>query len=107
MKIKTLKVKNFRGYKDEVQIDFDNLTAFVGRNDIGKSTLMEALDIFFHDGKGLIKLEKEDINKAEKENGNTDVVISVSFEELPDKVIIDESNRSEERRVGKECDGVC
>lgn len=94
MKIKTLKVKNFRGYKGEVQIDFDNLTAFVGRNDIGKSTLMEALDIFFHDGKGLIKLEKEDINKAEKENGNTDVVISVSFEELPDKVIIDESNET-------------
>ena len=26
--------------------DFEDLTAFVGKNDIGKSTILEALDIF-------------------------------------------------------------
>lgn len=52
MKIHSLKLKNFRGYKDELSISFGDLTAFVGRNDVGKSTILEALDIFFNDGKG-------------------------------------------------------
>lgn len=51
MKIKTLKIQNFRGYKNQVNIDFSDFTAIVGRNDIGKSTIMEALDIFFMMGK--------------------------------------------------------
>ncbi len=46
MKIHSLKLKNFRGYKDELSISFGDLTAFVGRNDVGKSTILEALDIF-------------------------------------------------------------
>lgn len=52
MKIHSLKLKNFRGYKDELFISFGDLTAFLGRNDVGKSTILEALDIFFNDGKG-------------------------------------------------------
>ena len=50
MKIKTVKLHNFRSYKD-VTINFDDLTAFVGKNDIGKSTILEALDIFFNESK--------------------------------------------------------
>ena len=38
MKIKNFKIRNFRGYKGEVTIDFDNFTAFVGKNDIGKAS---------------------------------------------------------------------
>lgn len=51
MKIKNVAIKNFRGYSDEINSDFEDLTAFVGKNDIGKSTILEALDIFFNDGK--------------------------------------------------------
>ncbi|WP_079523836.1 ATP-binding protein [Solibacillus isronensis] len=48
MKLKTLKLKNFRGYKD-IDIDFTNeLNLIIGRNDVGKSTLMDALEIFFN-----------------------------------------------------------
>lgn len=90
MKIKTLKIQNFRGYKNQVSIDFSDFTAIVGKNDIGKSTIMEALDVFFHDGKGLIKLDKGDINTVEKANGNADVRISVSFVDLPENVVIDD-----------------
>ena len=46
MKIKGLKIKNFRGYKGEVMIDFNNSTTFVGENSIGKSSVLEVLDIF-------------------------------------------------------------
>ena len=65
MIIKSMTIKNFRRYSSEVKIDFDNLTAFVGKNDAGKSTILEALDIFFNDGAGCVKIDKDDINKNE------------------------------------------
>jgi len=94
MKIQALTIKNFRSYKDETTVSFNDLTAFVGRNDVGKSSVLEALDIFFHDGKGTVKLDKEDINKECKQIGDNDVVITVSFADLPANVILDETNET-------------
>ncbi|HOM05985.1 MAG TPA: AAA family ATPase, partial [Candidatus Kapabacteria bacterium] len=48
MRIKKLKLANFRAYKKETLFEFGNLTTFVGKNDIGKSSILEALDIFFN-----------------------------------------------------------
>lgn len=89
MKLHSLKIKNFRGYKDEINVVFDDLTAFVGKNDVGKSTILEALDIFFNDGKGVVKIDKNDINILEAHAGNQDTIISVCFAELPEKIVID------------------
>ena len=94
MKIKNIKIKNFRSYKNEVIIEFGDLTAFVGKNDIGKSTVLEALDIFFNGGKGVIKLDKEDVNKQSLSEGDTETVISVCFEELPTSIVIDSTNQT-------------
>ncbi len=94
MKIKTVKIKNFRSYKDKVEIEFGDLTAFVGKNDIGKSTVLEALDIFFNDGKGVVKLDTEDVNKQAFAEGNTETIISVCFEELPTSIVIDSTNQT-------------
>lgn len=94
MKIKTVKIKNFRGYKDEVVIDFGNLTAFVGKNDIGKSTVLEALEIFFNDSKGIIKIDKDDVNKQALALNDTETIFSVCFEELPANIIIDATNQT-------------
>ena len=82
MKISQVKIKNFRGYKDETEIDINNLTVFIGKNDVGKSTILEALDIFLNEGKP----DQEDINKFTEDQ---DVVISVVFDDLPDKIDID------------------
>ena len=49
MKLVKVYLKNFRGYVNYTEIDFDNITTLVGENDIGKSTILEALDIFFND----------------------------------------------------------
>ncbi|WP_407989477.1 AAA family ATPase [Porphyromonas pogonae] len=38
-------LKKIRCYKDEVSIEFDDLTTFVDKNDIGKSTVLEGLEI--------------------------------------------------------------
>jgi predicted ATP-dependent endonuclease of OLD family len=94
MKLKKLKIKNFRSYKEEVEIEFGNLTAFVGKNDIGKSTILEALDIFFNEGRGIVKLDKDDINKQAIVEGDNEIVISVCFEELPTNIVIDSTNET-------------
>jgi len=89
MRLTAVRIKNFRGYRDEVTVTFDDITAFVGKNDIGKSSVLEALDIFFNDGKGAIKLDKDDINKYAAAAGNTTIEISACFAELPESVVID------------------
>lgn len=94
MKIVQMKLYNFRSYKNEVIIDFNDLTAFVGKNDIGKSSVLEALDIFFNEGKGTIKLDKDDINKENLLNGINEIIFSVSFSDLPNKIIIDSTNET-------------
>lgn len=95
MKLKRMTLENFRGYKNPVSVTFDNMTAFIGKNDAGKSTILEALDIFFNDGKGLIKLDKKDINIDNQGSDHNEIRISLSFSDLPEKIIIDETNETE------------
>lgn len=92
MKIAKIKIENFRGYKNEIVIDFSDLTVFVGKNDVGKSTVLEALDIFFNENKGVIKIEKDDINKFNRDAGNNEVKISVLFNDLPSSLTLDATN---------------
>jgi len=92
MKIEKLVLENFRSYKEEITINFNDLNVFVGRNDIGKSTLLEALDIFFNENKGVVKIDKDDINKQSADEGNTEIKISVVFGNLPNELTIDATN---------------
>ena len=94
MLIKSIYIKNFRGYHQPISISFEKLTVLIGRNDIGKSTIMEALDIFFNDGKGVVSIDKSDVNVNAQKEGDNDVVIAVKFYDLPDKIIIDSSNET-------------
>lgn len=89
MEIKKIKICNFRGYKNQTTIEFGKITAFIGKNDIGKSSILEALDIFFNDGKE-IKIDENDANIDEKLSGNQEIVISICFTNLPQSIIIDE-----------------
>lgn len=60
MYLQRLILENFRSYKN-IEIDFvDNLNVIIGKNDIGKSTILEALDIFF--GEEKIKIDYSDKN---------------------------------------------
>ena len=94
MKIVTLRIKNFRGYRGETIVNFENLTAFVGKNDMGKSSILEALDVFFNDGKGVIKLDKDDVNVGARINQENEISISICFSELPNRIIIDATNQT-------------
>src|SRR3546814_7687219 len=94
MKIKLAGLKGFRGYSEAINVYFSNLLVLVGKNDIGKSTILEALDIFFNDGKGSVKLDKEDINKTNLGNGDDCIEIWVEFEDLPPAIVIDSTNQT-------------
>lgn len=94
MKIRKIGIKGFRGYSSPIEVAVSDLLVLVGKNDIGKSTVLEALDIFFNDGKGNVKLDKEDINKANLAAGDDCVEISVEFEELPTSIVIDATNET-------------
>ena len=93
MKLKTVWLENFRCYKDKICIDFGNLTTFIGKNDIGKSTILEALEIFFNND--LVKIESSDANI----HGDKEVIITCDFCDLPPELILDsgeETNLAEE-----------
>lgn len=94
MKIKSVAVSRLRGYERRVQVEMDDLLVLVGKNDIGKSTVLEALDVFFNEGKGCIKLDKEDINKACLERGEDCIEVEVEFVELPSEIVIDTTNKT-------------
>lgn len=93
MRIKSLYLDNFRGYESPTSIDFESLTAFVGKNDIGKSSILEALYIFFETGKS-ITMDKNDINKKNAAKNKNDIIIGVEFESFSDEIIIDETNKT-------------
>lgn len=81
-----MKLKNFRGYK-KADIKFDDqMTTIIGKNDIGKSTIVDALEIFFNNS--TVKLDKDD---AYINGDSKDVEITCEFSDLPEKIIIDES----------------
>lgn len=88
MRIKQIFLKNFRAYKEQ-EIDIDeNLNLIIGKNDIGKSTILEALDIFFENS----SLEQEDINVncGKGDEVEIRVIFESNFEEF--NLIIDETN---------------
>lgn len=94
MKLTKFIITNFRGYKCKTEVDFNDITTFVGKNDSGKSTILEALDIFFNDGKGCIKLDTQDINAENKKNSNTTIELEACFTDLPAELVIDASHKT-------------
>lgn len=88
MKLKTIYLTNFRCYQNEVRIELDDLTTFVGKNDIGKSTILEGLEIFFNND--LVKIEPSDANI----HGDKNVVITCDFCDLPSELILDSGEKT-------------
>lgn len=83
--LKALEIENFRSFKKSTRIEIDNLTTIIGKNDAGKSTLLEALEIFFNNE--LVKIEKNDANVF---NDNDNIYIKCIFENVNFPIVLDE-----------------
>ncbi len=86
MKLVRVKIRNFRCYKDKFSLDIGDITALVGKNDAGKSAIMDALAIFFDEK------AKPDADDANKDGDKKDVRIICEFSELPSNIVLDVSN---------------
>lgn len=86
MKLKSLTIKNFRAYQSETKIEFNELTTIIGKNDIGKSTILEALEIFFNNQ--TVKIESAD---AHIHSTSKTVEITCEFVDYPTEILIDTS----------------
>src|SRR5690606_34690507 len=74
---------------DVCSSDLEGLTAFIGRNDAGKSSLLDALAIFFDSP--LVKFDVEDLCVHADD---TEVRIGCVFTDLPEKIILDASSET-------------
>jgi len=83
MKLNKLKLRNFRCYSSETEIDVSDLTILIGKNDVGKSSILEALDIFFNG-----KPDKDDLSIN---HNNSRIEITCIFDDLPDTLILDDT----------------
>ena len=83
MKLNKLKLKNFRSYSQETEIEVADLNVIIGRNDVGKSTILEALEIFFNG-----KPDKDDLCIS---NDSSQIEITCVFDDLPDNLILDDT----------------
>lgn len=82
MRIKSIRIKNFRSFEDQI-IYVDDYTCLVGANGAGKSTVLCALNVFFRESQNvstdITALEAEDFyNKNTKDP----VEITVEFSDL-------------------------
>ena len=82
MKLREIILKNFRGYYVETRITIDDLTALIGKNDVGKSTILEALDIFFNQS----KIDSVDRNVF---HTGEETVIGCVFDDLPAEITLE------------------
>jgi putative ATP-dependent endonuclease of OLD family len=84
MRLESISIKNFRCYEDEIKVSFDDLTTFIGKNDIGKSSLLEALEIFFN--ADAVKMESSDVSVY---GDDKKVSITCEFSDLPGVLTLD------------------
>ena len=88
MRLKEVTIHNFRGYSVKTTFPIDKcITGLVGKNDNGKSSILDALAIFFNCDS--VALEKDDFYIGQP---NCLIEIACTFDNLPPEVIIDETN---------------
>ena len=81
MRLKSVTIKGFRSFKDKIAIPIDDLTVFIGKNDVGKSSIIDALGIFFRCND--IKLDSSDCNIYLDDKV---IDISCEFDSLPQEI---------------------
>lgn len=94
MFLKEINLKNFRGYNNDHRIPVDQLTAFIGKNDAGKSSIFDALAIFFDHPLG--KIDSSDV--CVHAGNSCEVRIGCIFTDFPEEITIDVTSKTSLKR---------
>ena len=87
MRLKAVVLENFRSYRKAIRIPIHkDITGVIGRNDVGKSSVLEALEIFFNNDTVEIHPSDLSVDAPSKQ-----VRIACVFDELPASVVLDEA----------------
>ena len=85
MRIHSVRIENFRSFKDE-RVLFNDYACLVGPNGAGKSNVLTALNVFFRESDGtptdLGKLDQEDFHYKNTDNP---IKITVTFTDLSEE----------------------
>jgi putative ATP-dependent endonuclease of OLD family len=86
MRLRHVRIHNFRCYGAPTDIAIDDLTVLVGRNDAGKSAILDALNVFF----GNAKLDADD--RCKHAADDAEISMTCEFDDLPASVDLDAGN---------------
>lgn len=84
MKLVNIIINNYKGIQNETTIKFHDFCCIVGKNDVGKSTILKALDAFLNEHAPTL----EDKNIY---NESSNIEIELQFDSSDSETIIDES----------------
>lgn len=86
MKLYSIKIENYRCYKNPFRITFNDLTTLIAKNDYGKSAILDALNVFFNES----SIDAGDYSIGIPTN---EITLTCEFTELPNTVVIDATNQ--------------
>lgn len=84
MRLVSVTLKNFRCYLDERTIRIDDLTTIIGKNDVGKSSVLDALEVFFNNESVSIDSGDCHVDAADRT-----VEITCEFADPPGTLVLD------------------
>jgi hypothetical protein len=84
MRLESVTIKNFRAFREDTRISIGDLTAIIGKNDVGKSSILEALEVFFNND--TVKLEAGDKHVHANE---TFIEVTCEFSDVPETLVLD------------------
>ena len=90
MRLVEVRLANFRAYQEEQAFSVSDLTALIGRNDAGKSTVLDALGLFFDHQ--LCKADPGD--RCVHSSEDAEVSVTCIFCDLPDSIVLDDSSET-------------
>ena len=81
MKIESIKIENFKTFNQEgISMTFSDLTALIGENSVGKSNVLEAMELFFNfSSKKIFSTSFHHNDTSQK------IKIEITFHQLNDK----------------------
>lgn len=88
MLLRAVELHNFRGYRN-FKLKFAPLTSLLGEGEVGKKTILRALDIFFNGPLAKRPLKLQDLNEKALKAGDWQIAITCYFDDFAIKKSFD------------------